>query len=223
MRRRDPDLLFLKTDPLMDPLRKEPRFQAVMPVRVARSSHWSAILIANRVMLSALRTEFKELEMTRAYSALAMVLLSATAICEPAVAVNTSLRQTAEAFMDAYVRGDWSTVERFLSPRPLYVYGSDISEFATDASAFKRMFEADQKLWRGAARWGEMSQVSSFQAGPVATLFFNRVFELGVQRITVRFSTVWHREHSEWKLIQSSNAVPTMGQSASELLAKPQH
>jgi tetratricopeptide (TPR) repeat protein len=30
MRLRDPGLLFLKTDPLMDPLRKEPRFQAVM-------------------------------------------------------------------------------------------------------------------------------------------------------------------------------------------------
>ena len=30
MRRRDPGLLNLKTDPLMDPLRKEPRFQAVL-------------------------------------------------------------------------------------------------------------------------------------------------------------------------------------------------
>ena len=161
--------------------------------------------------------------MPRALLALAMILLSASAICEPALAVDPSLRQTAEAFMDAYVRGDWSTVERFLSPRPLYVYGSDVSEFAPDASAFKTMFEADQKLWRGAAHWGEMSQVSSFHAGPVATLFFNRVFELGDQRITVRFSTVWRREHSGWKLIQSSNAVPTVGQSANELLTKPQH
>ena len=30
MRLRDPGLVYLKTDPLMDPLRKEPRFQAVM-------------------------------------------------------------------------------------------------------------------------------------------------------------------------------------------------
>jgi hypothetical protein len=30
MRARDPGLGYLKTDPLMDPLRKEPRFQAVM-------------------------------------------------------------------------------------------------------------------------------------------------------------------------------------------------
>ena len=30
MRLRDPGLGYLKTDPLMDPLRKEPRFQAVM-------------------------------------------------------------------------------------------------------------------------------------------------------------------------------------------------
>jgi hypothetical protein len=161
--------------------------------------------------------------MTRAHLVLAAILLSASAMCEPALAVDASLRQTAEAFMDAYIRGDWRTVEGFLSPHPLYVYGSDVSEFAPDASAFKRMFEADQKLWRGAAHWGEMSQVSSFQEGPVATLFFNRVFELGDQRLTVRFSTVWRREHSGWKLIQSSNAVPTVGQSAIELLAKPQH
>jgi len=30
MRRRDPGLIYLKTDPLMNPLRQEPRFQAVM-------------------------------------------------------------------------------------------------------------------------------------------------------------------------------------------------
>jgi hypothetical protein len=27
---RDPGLIYVKTDPLIDPLRKEPRFQAVM-------------------------------------------------------------------------------------------------------------------------------------------------------------------------------------------------
>jgi len=30
MRRRDTQLVYLKTDPDLDPLRKEPRFQAVM-------------------------------------------------------------------------------------------------------------------------------------------------------------------------------------------------
>jgi tetratricopeptide (TPR) repeat protein len=30
LRLRDPGLVFMKTDPLMDPLRQEPRFQAVM-------------------------------------------------------------------------------------------------------------------------------------------------------------------------------------------------
>ena len=30
LRLRDPGLAYLKTDPLLDPLRKEPRFQAVM-------------------------------------------------------------------------------------------------------------------------------------------------------------------------------------------------
>jgi hypothetical protein len=30
LRQRDPGLVYLKTDPLLDPLRQEPRFQAVM-------------------------------------------------------------------------------------------------------------------------------------------------------------------------------------------------
>jgi hypothetical protein len=29
MRRRDPGLVYLKTDPLLDPVRKEPRYRAI--------------------------------------------------------------------------------------------------------------------------------------------------------------------------------------------------
>jgi ketosteroid isomerase-like protein len=134
---------------------------------------------------------------------------------------DTELNRTANDFMDAYVAGDWHGVAAHLTRGVLYVYGSDLAEFSTDVSGFKAMFDHDQALWHGAARFGAMSEISSRRRGDMATLFFNRVFELGTQKVVVRFSTVWQREGGGWKLVQSSNVVPTTGQSAAEILAHP--
>ena len=125
--------------------------------------------------------------------------------------------------MDAYANGAWHAVERSLTSGQLTVYGSDVSEFSTDRDGFKVMFENDQKLWQGRAHFGALSQVSSFLQGDAGSLFFTRVFELGDQKVSVRFSTVWRKEAGQWHLVQLSNAVPTTGQSAAEILAKPQH
>jgi hypothetical protein len=135
---------------------------------------------------------------------------------------ETSIEKTATRFMDAYVAGDWMSVERHLTTGNLYVYGSDLSEFSRDRAGFKAMFENDQKLWRRAARLGAMSKISSIRNGDLATLFFNRVFEVGGRKLTVRFCTVWRREKGDWKLVQSANAVPTTGQSAADILKRSQ-
>jgi len=149
-------------------------------------------------------------------TALVMVacMCAVTAWAAPAQPVS----QVADQFLDAYVAGDWDKVRTHLSPKHLYVYGTDVSEFATGPAEFKTMFDADQKLWRGAASLGETTQVSEIDSGSVATLFFTREFTLGDRVMKVRFSTVWEREKGEWKLVQSSNTVPTAGQSAAEIL-----
>uniref|UniRef100_A0A0S6YYX6 SnoaL-like domain-containing protein n=1 Tax=Mizugakiibacter sediminis TaxID=1475481 RepID=A0A0S6YYX6_9GAMM len=126
--------------------------------------------------------------------------------------------------LDAYARGDKATVMSMVDPHDIHVYGTDISEVAADPAAFERMFEADQKLWGGKAKFGEMSHVSTIRTRNLATLFFDISFSVGSQPpLQVRFATVWRREHGMWKLVQSTNAVPTVGQSASEILAKPHH
>ena len=134
---------------------------------------------------------------------------------------HPDLEKAANAFMDAYVAGDWKRVESLLTRGKLYVYGSDLSEFSSDRAGFKAIFDNDQALWKGGAHFGAMSNISSVQQGDVATLFFNRVFEVGGQRVTVRFATVWRSESGAWKFVQSSNTVATVGQSAAEILAHP--
>ena len=149
----------------------------------------------------------------------AIVLLTSLAPIAVANPPKDELTKTAIAFMDAYVSGNWSGVVSHLTAGELTIYGSDSSEFSTSREAFKTMFDNDQKLWQGQAHFGPLSHVSSFRYGNVGTLFFDRVFELGDRKMLVRFSTVWRKEGGEWKLVQSSNVVPTTGQSAAAILS----
>jgi hypothetical protein len=149
---------------------------------------------------------------------LAAAICAVTASATDAAPAKPSLLTEANAFLDAYVSGNWPAVESALSHKSFSVYGSDVSEFATTMPELKAEFDADQKLWHGAATFGETSQVSQFVDGPVAGLFFTREFKVGSQTVNVRFATVWHLEDGHWKLVQSANAVPTVGQSASEIL-----
>ncbi len=125
---------------------------------------------------------------------------------------------SARDFLDAYGRGDEAKVLSMVSPRDISVYGSDAAETATGLSGFMRMFEDDQKLWGGKARFGPMTHVSSVHAGTLSTLFFDADFTLGDRTVPIRFATVWRKEQGVWKLVQSSNVVPTTGQSAADLL-----
>lgn len=104
-----------------------------------------------------------------------------------------------------------------LSQGPLYMYGSDVSEVAVDRAGVKKIFDADQRLWQHSASWGAVSHVSSVTRGDLSTLFFDRVFKAGGHEVVVRFAMVWVKEGDAWKLAQSSNTVPTTGQSAEEL------
>lgn len=135
--------------------------------------------------------------------------------------VGDDVGAVAMAFSDAYVAGDWTTVESYLADETLDVYGSDLAEFARTRSSFRAMFDNDQKLWRGGARLGKATEISSTRSRNLATYFFHREFVLGDRRMTVRFCTVWRRVNGRWKLVQSANAVPTVHESAAEILARP--
>jgi ketosteroid isomerase-like protein len=132
--------------------------------------------------------------------------------------MSTGVEAAARDFLDAYGRGEETKVLSMLTEGELSVYGSDAAEAVTGREVFTRMFEDDQKLWGGKASFGPMTHVSSAHAGRLATLFFDTDFLLGGNALPLRVATVWRKEHGGWKLVQSSNVVPTRGQSAGELL-----
>jgi ketosteroid isomerase-like protein len=139
----------------------------------------------------------------------------ATAAGAPDVAAQTRL------FLDAYARGDRASVLRLVDGEAVTVYGSDEDEVFTGAAAVGTMLEEDQRLWGGPATIGPMEHVSVVESGDVASVFFDAPFAVhGGPSIPVRFAMVWRRSHDAWRLVQSSNVVPTRGQSAARLLKR---
>jgi ketosteroid isomerase-like protein len=121
-------------------------------------------------------------------------------------------------FLDAYARGDAAAVDAVLADA-VVVYGSDRAEVFRGKPAVRELLKADQQLWRGSATIGEISDLSIVEDGDFASLIFQAPFAVGGRPpMTVRFSMVWRRTPQGWRLVQSANTVPTVGQSAAELL-----
>ncbi|HZQ94487.1 MAG TPA: nuclear transport factor 2 family protein, partial [Candidatus Sulfotelmatobacter sp.] len=96
-------------------------------------------------------------------------------------------------FLDAYARGDRQQVLSMIDPA-VTAYGSDLDEVFKGRDGVEKMLRDDAQLWNGAAAIGEMQQISTFQDGDVASIFFNAPFRLGKQEpVVVRFAIVWHR------------------------------
>ncbi len=128
--------------------------------------------------------------------------------------------EAAKTFLAAYVANDRVAVLAMTSDRDLHVYGSDESEIFEGKAALSHMLDLDHKLWSGAARFDGMRNLSAVCEGGLASLIFDDTFVLGERRVSVRFAQAWRRENGVWKLVQSSNVVPTVGQSAAQLLGE---
>lgn len=129
--------------------------------------------------------------------------------------------ETTRDFLDTYARGDERKALSFVTSGRPHIFGSDVSEATDSREGFVEMLHADHLLWKSPVKFGPMRHVSEERCDRLATVFFDADFVLGGHSIPVRFAMVWRRENGAWKLIQSSNVVPTIGQSASELLRRP--
>lgn len=146
--------------------------------------------------------------MRAALPAALAVVLAAPAEAAP------DLRQAVTEYLDAYAAGDKATVIADVEP-DVQLYGSDLSEVYRGVEGASDMFDADAKLWGGAAKFGTMWHVSTVREGNLGTIMFDVPFTAGKNpQVTVRFAMVWHLEPAGWKLVQSSNAVPTVGKGA---------
>lgn len=122
------------------------------------------------------------------------------------------------SFLTAYAQGERQAVLAQVDPE-IVAYGSDVAEVFHGVDGVRRMLDDDQKLWRGAARIGDMQDLSIVQSGDLAAVTFQAPFILGERPpVLVRFSMVWKRGARGWRLVQSANGAPTVGQSAAALL-----
>jgi hypothetical protein len=126
----------------------------------------------------------------------------------------------AKALLDAYARGDKAAVMAVIDPN-IRLYGSDVAEIYSGPEGAGKMFDMDTRLWGGAAHFGDLRAISEFRSGDLATLFFDVPFSVASRpEMVVRFATLWRYSDGAWRLIQSANMVPTVGQSAEALLKK---
>ena len=151
-----------------------------------------------------------------AVAILCTILISAPS----AIAAAPDIKQQTRLFLDAYAHGDSDKVLPLLDPG-IAIFGSDAAEVSVGTDAASTLFTNDQRLWGGPAHIGEMKNVSLIRQGNLASIFFDADFSAGGRPpVPVRFAMVWRLTSGKWLLVQSSNVVPTQGQSAADLLKK---
>jgi SnoaL-like domain len=147
------------------------------------------------------------------------MLLTAGLTATPAFAKPTDIAAQTRLLLDAYARGDRSTVLGLIDENSITVYGSDFAEVCHGSAAFETLLSNDLRLWGGPAHIGAMEHVSIIETDGMASIFFDAPFSAGGRPpLPVRFAMVWRRTGDEWRLVQSSNVAPTQGQSAAQLL-----
>jgi hypothetical protein len=140
---------------------------------------------------------------------LAMAAAAATAAApQPAPMHVPDLRQAVIVFLNAYASGDKAATIAALDPK-VEIYGSDLSAIYHGISGASDLFDANQKLWSGAAKFGTMFHVSGVRDGSLASVMLDIPFTSGQNpTVTMRFAMVWHLDAGGWKLVQSSDFAP---------------
>jgi ketosteroid isomerase-like protein len=148
------------------------------------------------------------------------VLLAVAATGEASASDRSgdNVTKVTRTFLTAYAKGDREAVLAKVDPQ-IVIYGSDAAEVFRGVDGVRKMLEGDQKLWRGSASIGKMQDVSVVASGQLSAMTFQAPFVLNDRpSVLVRFSMVWKLGPSGWRLIQSANSAPTVGQSAEALL-----
>jgi len=126
-----------------------------------------------------------------------------------------------QELLDRYAANDQAGVINMLDPEGFTIFGSDISEVVRSAEQLRQLMSDDFRLW-GTARFSDVREVDVRVGDDLATAHFVASFHPGdaPNGIPVRFATTWRKAGRTWVLTQSANAVPTVGQSAAEILRK---
>lgn len=151
-----------------------------------------------------------------AASSMAACSTQQTRQAEPSV--QTALHERVDELLRRYAANDQEGVVAMLDPQHIAIYGSDASEVVHSVDELRQLMRNDFALW-GTASFGAVQDFDFRTDGTLATTFFSVPFTPGpMQPVQVRFSMTWRNVGGQWLLTQSANAVPTVGQSAADLL-----
>ena len=135
------------------------------------------------------------------------------------------LREKIRLLLDAYGKKDVSRLMSLFDEKDVLMMGADASEVADTKAAIEKLLNDDFRLWE-TSEFGEFKNFYAAFSGKTATAFFDVPWQAqaggAARSFLIRFATVWRKKDGEWKLAQIMNAVPTVGQSAAEILqSKP--
>jgi ketosteroid isomerase-like protein len=146
----------------------------------------------------------------------------AVAPAEPgrlAIDARATVVNQVDQLLKSYAANDVAAVLGLLDD-DFVLYGSDVKEVVRTREQLRQLMADDFLLWRTAS-FGAVTDLDVRVEGSLASAHFHAPFSAGGRPpVVVRFATTWRLVDGRWRLIQSANTVPTVGQSATELLRK---
>ncbi len=153
-----------------------------------------------------------------AISALTVAACSTQRTMPSERSADAAVHERVEELLRRYAANDQNGVLAMLDPQQITFYGSDVSEVIHSADEVRQLMRNDFALW-GTASFGAVQDFDFRTDGTMATTFFSVPFTPGTMHpVQVRFAMTWRNVDGQWLLTQSANAVPTVGQSAADLL-----
>ena len=155
---------------------------------------------------------------------LLFALLCPALVCKASPSDETAVKSAVLRLLDAYSKKDFDAAMALTDHEAVLVMGSDVEEVCNTRTEIEALLHDDFQLWTSAS-FGEISLLSVRAEGDLGSAFFDVPFSMQrapgkTDTMTIRFATVWRRRGGEWKLTQSMNCVPTVGQSANAIIQK---
>jgi ketosteroid isomerase-like protein len=141
-------------------------------------------------------------------------------------AAKNQIRTRIERFLTAYENKDMNSLVKMLSTsRDFLYFGSDIAEVNQSTSDFQNQIDQDWKLF-DSTHFGEIRNLSIriSDSGDLAAAVYEIPVTAGINgtstKFLMRMSQIFLNEGGLWQLVQGMSSIPSVGESAVELIVR---
>jgi ketosteroid isomerase-like protein len=139
---------------------------------------------------------------------------------------KNQIRTRIERFLAAYESKDMNALVKMLSTSKEFLYfGSDIAEVNQSTADFQNQIDQDWKLFDKIS-FGEIRNLSIriSSAGDLAAAVYEIPVAADINGIQTKFmmrmSQIFLNENGLWQLVQGMSSIPSVGESAVELIVR---